>query len=179
MADMDSQQQVMPDQVGYYPLAMLVVAVLDQVLKALVLANLPLGQSFPLLPPLLYVMPTLNTGIAFSWFAGQHGTTPVWLTGLTTLATLGLMYWCWQGLWRQTQSAQEHPQRMAWAWVLILGGALGNGWDRVVRGVVVDYIDVRAFGFAIFNLADVAITLGVALLLLAYWSSKASQPAPQ
>lgn len=173
MADMDSQQQAMPDQVGYYSLALLVVAVLDQVLKALVLANLPLGQSLPLLPPLLYVMPTLNTGIAFSWFAGQHGTTPVWLTGLTTLATLGLVYWCWQSVWRQNRGGL-----FPWAWVLVLGGALGNGWDRVVRGVVVDYIDVRAVGFAIFNLADIAISLGVALLLITWCSAQSVKPTP-
>ena len=51
---------------------------------------------------------------------------------------------------------------------LIIGGALGNAIDRVVHGAVVDYLDLHAFGrhFFVFNLADAAINVGVAVLIL-------------
>ncbi len=51
---------------------------------------------------------------------------------------------------------------------LIIGGAIGNGYDRLVYGAVVDFLDLHAFGrhFFVFNLADAAINLGVALLVV-------------
>ncbi len=51
---------------------------------------------------------------------------------------------------------------------LIVGGAIGNGYDRLVYGAVVDFLDLHAFGrhFFVFNLADAAINLGVALLIV-------------
>lgn len=51
---------------------------------------------------------------------------------------------------------------------LIVGGAIGNGYDRLVYGAVVDFLDLHAFGrhFFVFNLADAAINVGVALLIV-------------
>lgn len=49
---------------------------------------------------------------------------------------------------------------------LILGGAIGNGIDRFIHGYVVDFLDVRLINFAVFNLADVFINIGIACLLI-------------
>jgi signal peptidase II len=98
-----------------------------------------------------------NPGISFSLL--QQGTaTGRWaLFGLTLVATILLAAWLWRA-----------KSKLAGAGLgAIVGGALGNGYDRLVRDAVVDFVDLHAAGyhFYIFNLADSAITLGVVLLL--------------
>lgn len=103
-----------------------------------------------------------NTGAAFS-FLGQAGGWQRWLfVALATVASLLLARWLWK---------LESGRRLEAAGVaLLLGGALGNLIDRAVYGYVIDFFDFH-WGdahFAVFNVADVAINIGVALLL---WDS--------
>ena len=129
-------------------------AVLDQFSKALMVHWLPLGQVQPALPGLLQWRRVENTGAAFSLFHGGV----VWLGLISLLVSLGLVLWL----------LNRPPRRRlnAVAYGLVLAGALGNGLDRWFRGAVVDWIELVPVTFPVFNLADMAINVAVALLLL-------------
>jgi len=130
---------------------------LDQATKFWVVAQLPLGTSFPLWPGVFHLTHTTNRGAAFSLFADGGGAFLPWLSVLVSLGIAGY--------------ALLGPRLGTWEAVgygLLLGGAMGNGLDRVLAGAVVDFLDARIIQFAIFNLADVAINLGVVCLL---WAS--------
>lgn len=128
--------------------------VLDQFSKRLMVQQLPLGQVQPVLPGLLQWRRIENTGAAFSLFHGGV----VWLGLISLLVSLGLVLWL----------LIRPPRRRlaAVAYGLVLAGALGNGLDRWFRGAVVDWIELVPISFPVFNLADVAINVAVALLLL-------------
>ena len=127
---------------------------LDQLSKALMVHQLRLGQVQPALPGLLQWRRVENTGAAFSLFHGGV----VWLGLISLLVSLGLILWL----------LRRPPRRRlnAMAYGLVLAGALGNGLDRWLRGAVVDWIELVPVAFPVFNLADVAINVAVALLLL-------------
>ena len=125
-----------------------VVVAIDQLLKALVEDNLVLGQDEKLIGPINITL-VHNEGVAFGLADG--GGVPVFLLGLVAL---GLMI----GVF-----AYSADRPGAWlAMGLLAGGALGNLADRVRIEAVTDYIDFPAW--PAFNLADIAITVGVALL---------------
>lgn len=128
--------------------------VLDQLSKALMLGQLQPVQVQPALPGLLQWRLVENTGAAFSLFDGGV----VWLGLISLLASLALVLYLLNRPPRQPLSAV--------AWGLLLAGALGNGLDRWFRGAVVDWIELVPIAFPVFNLADVAINVAVALLLL-------------
>lgn len=139
-------------------LAALVLAA-DQVAKAAVEANLVPGELVEVLGPLELTL-THNRGVAFG-LAGGAG------LGLiaVTLVALGLIVYLF---------ARDPGRRGMWlATGLVAGGALGNLADRVFAGEVTDYIAVGSW--PPFNLADVAITCGVALLALIYVRDAESQ----
>ena len=125
----------------------LAVLTLDQVTKQL-LKN----TQIQLIPGLVSISGTRNTGAAFCIFGGS--TLP--LTILTALVVLLMGYYLWK----------EKPRGLfAWGLTLLMAGALGNLIDRVTRGFVIDFIELEFVRFAIFNVADIAITLGCALAL--------------
>lgn len=139
-------------------LAALVLAA-DQVAKAAVESNLVPGEHVEVLGPLELTL-AHNRGVAFG-LAGGAG------LGLiaVTLAALGLIVYLF---------ARDPGRRGMWlATGLVAGGALGNLADRVFAGEVTDYIAVGSW--PPFNLADVAITCGVALLALIYVRDAESQ----
>ncbi|BBL72258.1 signal peptidase II [Methylogaea oryzae] len=142
------------------------VLVLDQASKLWVDAAFKLYESVVLLPVfnLTYVR---NTGAAFS-FLGDAGGWQRWLfMGLAVAASGILARWLWQ------LKAGQHWQAAGFS--LVLGGAVGNLVDRAAYGYVIDFFDfhVGDWHFAAFNVADSAITVGVALLLIdAFWGSE-------
>jgi len=128
------------------------VVVVDQVAKALIEANLVPGEHVDVLRPLGFTL-VHNRGVAFGLASGG-GAALVVLT-VAALLFVGVLF-------------ARNPTR-PWMWVavgLLAGGALGNLADRVRAGAVTDYIDM--LGWPPFNLADVAITLGVLVLALSY-----------
>jgi signal peptidase II len=132
-------------------LCVLTVAV-DQAAKALVEANLVPGEDVDVLGPLGLTL-AHNRGVAFGLASGGGAA----LVALTVAALLfvGVLF-------------ARNPTRR-WMWVavgLLAGGALGNLIDRVRVGAVTDYVDLLSW--PPFNLADVAITLGVVVLALSY-----------
>lgn len=134
------------------------VVVLDQATKALVLGSLQHGEARALAPFFNLVLVT-NKGAAFSLFASASGwQTPFFIA--VALIAVGVVGW---------MIMRDPGKRVLCAGLaLILGGALGNLWDRIALGHVVDFLDFHAFGehFPAFNVADSAITVGAAILIL-------------
>jgi signal peptidase II len=127
---------------------------LDQAAKALVEANLVPGEHVEVLGPLELTL-AHNEGVSFGLASGG-GVALIALT-LVALGFVGVLF------------ARNPARPGAWIAVgLLAGGALGNLIDRVRAGAVTDYIDILSW--PPFNLADVAITLGVVVLALSYLS---------
>ena len=125
------------------------VLLLDQLSKALAVANLSFGSSAPLLPGLVSLQLVQNTGAAFSLFTGN----PQLLGFVSLLVSIGIAVW----IQRQGQLSLTRSLGVG----LLLGGALGNGLDRWRLGYVVDFLALVPVSFPVFNLADVAINLAV------------------
>lgn len=142
----------------WYALA-LVVVVLDQFTKGLASAELVYGRPVEVFSWFDLTLQH-NTGAAFSFLSRAGGWQRYFFTGIAVVISAGLMIWLY---------TMARTQRLlALSLALILGGALGNLWDRLVHGHVVDFISVHYAGyyFPAFNLADSAITVGAGLMLL-------------
>ena len=136
----------------------LVIVILDQFTKVLILGYYQLGDSTYVLP-FFNVVRAHNTGAAFSFLAAASGWQRWLFTGIALAATV-LIVWL-----LRSHSGQK---LFAFALACILGGAIGNVIDRLVHGYVVDFIQVHWGGwfFPAFNVADSAITIGAACLIL-------------
>ncbi|MEK4565399.1 signal peptidase II [Alkalihalobacillus sp. FSL R5-0424] len=140
-----------------YILALIMIAI-DQLTKWLVVVNMERGESIELIPGVAYITSHRNMGAAFGILQGQ-----MWFFYIiTVIVVIGLIYYI-------QKEAKGQPS-LGIPLGLILGGAIGNFIDRVFRGEVVDFADTYIFGydFAIFNVADSALCIGVALLLLKF-----------
>jgi signal peptidase II len=135
-----------------------VLVALDQAAKAIVEANLLLGEHVEIVGPLELTL-AHNRGVAFGLTGGGRGV----LVALTLAALSVVAYLFWR---RPTAPA------MWLAAGLLAGGALGNLADRLRAGAVTDYVDVLSW--PPFNLADVSITAGVLLLAWVYLREEAS-----
>ncbi|WP_175868349.1 signal peptidase II [Bartonella gabonensis] len=130
---------------------------LDQTVKYWVIHNMPLGTEIPLIP-FLSLYHVRNSGIAFSFFSSfSH-----WGIIAITLVIIVFLLWLWK-------NTEYHKFLMRFGLILIIGGAIGNLIDRIRFHHVTDYIlfyidDI--FYFAIFNLADSFITIGVIAILI-------------
>jgi signal peptidase II len=135
------------------------VVLLDQATKALVIGTVKLQDSIALLP-ILDVVYLENTGAAFSILAQAAGWQRWFFTALAVAVSLALMIWL-----RKIGADQTI---LAIGLALVLGGALGNVIDRVMHGYVVDFIYFhwRTRYFPAFNIADTAISIGAACLLI-------------
>jgi signal peptidase II len=142
-------------------LTALVIA-LDQVSKSAIEHSLGLYQSIIVLP-VLDITRAHNTGAAFSFLAGETGWQRWLFTVLAIAVSVALVLWL--------RRINFQARVLASAVALILGGALGNVIDRLRLGHVIDFIHVHwgEHYFPAFNVADSAITIGAALLLLDAW----------
>ncbi|NHN76712.1 lipoprotein signal peptidase [Azotobacter chroococcum] len=147
----------------------LLVFVLDQASKLYFEGALRLYQQIEIVPGLFSWTLAYNTGAAFSFLAGESGWQR-WLFALIAVAVSAvLVVWL-----RRLQSAETW---LAVALALVLGGAVGNLFDRVAYGHVIDFILVHwqdRWFFPAFNLADSAITVGAIMLALDMFISKKS-----
>ncbi len=136
------------------------VLVLDQLSKEVVEAKLPVGELVPILP-VLDLYRVHNTGIAFSLFAAYGGLA---LIVLALAISAGVLMFWW--------SAREGGWLATIGYGLIVGGAIGNLFDRLFRGHVVDFLllHLGSWTLFVFNLADAALTLGPIVLLFVYYS---------
>jgi len=140
-------------------LAVLVV-VLDQATKWLAEGLLDPYRPVPLIPFLNFTL-MFNDGAAFSFLSGAGGWQRWLFAGFASAMSVVLLIWLLR--------LGSHERLMAAALSLVIGGAMGNLIDRMETGRVVDFIQLYAgdWYWPAFNVADSAITLGVALLLFA------------
>jgi len=145
-------------QTQLYAFAALVV-LLDQLTKWAITSNFFYGESLPVTGFFNLVL-VHNTGAAFSFLSDAGGWQRWLFTLLATGVSLFLVAWIWR--------LEPGQKLLGYAIALVLGGALGNLWDRIAYGYVIDFLDFywQRYHFPAFNLADSAITLGVILLLL-------------
>lgn len=140
--------------------SVLVIAI-DHLSKQWVVSHLTLGNPQAVLPVLNLTL-AYNTGAAFSFLHNASG----WQNVIFSVLAFSISGWIVH--WLATHPAGEWWPNLALS--AILGGALGNVWDRLTLGYVIDFIDVHwgEWHFAIFNIADSAICVG-ALLMVVYW----------
>ena len=136
----------------YYIIA-LVVFVLDQATKWVVVKNMELGQSIPIIEGVFHFTSHRNRGAAFGILQDQR-----WFFIVITLLVVG-------GIIYYLRSLGKDNPRVSLALSLILGGAVGNFLDRLLFGEVVDFLDFTLINYPIFNIADSAIVIGVGLMI--------------
>jgi signal peptidase II len=138
-------------------LVALPIIVLDQLSKAWVLADLLEPPRAIVVTGFFNLVLVWNRGVSFGMFDIDSAWGPYILMGLALAICAGLAVWLYRA----------ENRLIATAIGLVLGGALGNVIDRVRFGAVVDFLDFHAFGYhwPAFNVADSAISVGVALLL--------------
>ena len=143
-----------------YLFVSLAVVVLDQWTKWLVEVHLPRGIAQPVVPGFLNLVHVRNTGVAFGLFASDAGSTS-WALSLVGLVALGavVVYF---------RFTPANDRLLLTALGLVAGGAVGNLVDRVAAGSVTDFIDVyvNVHHWPSFNVADSAISIGIALMVL-------------
>ena len=133
------------------------VIALDQATKYWISQSLAPGASVPVAPFFNLVL-TYNTGAAFSFLSRASGWQRELFIVIAALASFFIIYFI----------RRYHRQKLfSFGLSLILGGALGNLWDRIMLGHVVDFLDfyIQAYHWPAFNVADSAITCGAALLI--------------
>ena len=131
-----------------YAILVAVLVGLDQLVKHLVVQNIPLGVHVPFLPHILDLTYVENTGAAFSMFS-EH-------TWVLTLVSLVLSAVLAAGVFKPFF---RHPFGRC-ALSLLLAGAVGNLIDRALQGYVVDMFHVLFMEFAVFNVADICVVVG-------------------
>lgn len=141
------------------------IAAVDQGTKWLASTYLEVGTPFPILP-VFNLSLTHNTGAAFSLLHDAGGWQRWFFVGLAVLISIVLVVW----LRNIPRQRRFEPCALA----LVLGGALGNLWDRVATGAVVDFIHVfwEPWHFPAFNIADSAICIGAAMLVWSAWRER-------
>ena len=136
-----------------------VVFLFDRITKELAQAHLTSYIPLPVMPSLNFTL-AYNKGAAFSFLHTGSGWQVIFFASLAIFVVTLLLVWL-----------RKLPAAVSWqaiGFTLIIGGALGNLWDRVCYGKVVDFIQLyyRHFYWPTFNIADSAICLGAVMLLI-------------
>lgn len=140
--------------------ALLVIAI-DRVSKLWIISHLSYFEPLAILP-IFNLTLAYNTGAAFSFLHSMSGWQNIFLGGLACIVSLVVI--CWLA----SSSRREYWMNIALC--LILGGALGNVWDRALYSHVIDFLDFHwsHWHFAIFNVADSAICVGAFMLFFGW-----------
>ncbi len=137
----------------------LIIFVVDQAYKYWVLHIYRLAERGVVeITPFLNLVMVWNPGVSYGLFEQDTDAGRWMLVVFNVIASIGLWFWL----------ARQERGWDAFAIGLIIGGALGNALDRAIYGAVADFFSLHAFGFYwyVFNVADVAIVLGVLMLLI-------------
>ena len=135
------------------------VVLLDQLTKYFANTQLPYNQAQTVFPGFDLLL-SYNSGAAFSFLHDAGGWQRYFLTGISVVVSMVVLIWL-------VKLPKQQKLQCA-ALTLILGGAVGNLIDRAMQGYVIDFISVyfEQYRFATFNIADSAISVGAALILL-------------
>lgn len=149
----------------WYFLLAAIIIVIDQITKWMIVRHLEIGQSIPVIGEFFQITSHRNRGAAFGILQDQR-----WFFVMITIAIIIGLIWYMRKMWK------ERNYLFTLALSLVLGGAVGNFIDRLLTGEVVDFLKFRFqfqwFGssidytYPIFNVADSAIVIGVALIFL-------------
>ena len=135
----------------YFLLVALLVIIFDQLTKYYVVSNFYLGESVPVIENIFHWTYILNPGAAFGMFEGSR-----WFF---VVIAIGVLF----GIWYMKDEINEGDWMMQYGAALFGGGAIGNLIDRARSGLVIDFFDFRIW--PVFNVADIAICVGVAMIL--------------
>lgn len=137
----------------------LIFLLLDIVSKVLVSKYIVLEKSIKIINDFFYITYVRNTGVAWSMFSSKT----ILVLLVSSFIILGII------LYIYNNRPKNKLEKLAYS--MILGGAIGNFVDRIIYGYVIDFIDIKIFGYdyPIFNLADSFIVIGVILLVIYTW----------
>jgi signal peptidase II len=141
---------------------------LDQISKWVVSTEMSLYQTIDILPVFNFTY-VHNYGAAFSFLSEAGGWQKYFFSTIAVTISVLLIYWL--------KKLPATNKLLCSAYALVLAGAIGNLIDRLVHGYVIDFLHVyyQQYDFPVFNIADVAISIGAALLLLdAFFEQKES-----
>ena len=140
-----------------YYFIILVVFLLDQVSKYYIQVTPALHGSIEIIPKFLYITYCKNTGIAWSMLSGKR----LFLI-VVSLIEIGVLIYFF------IEKMKTKDKWYCFSLALMIGGAVGNLYDRCVLGYVRDFIDTYPFGynFPVFNIADAALCIGVGIILI-------------
>ena len=129
----------------------LAVVILDQFSKYIVVENMALGESIPIIEEVFHLTYILNPGAAFGMFAHNR----LFFIAIAVIV-IGIIIWA-------RREILASPWEVKAGCGLFLGGAIGNLIDRARQGLVIDFFDFRIW--PMFNIADIAICIGVGLII--------------
>ena len=129
----------------------LAVVILDQFSKYIVVENMALGESIPIIEEVFHLTYILNPGAAFGMFANNS----LFFIAIAVIV-IGIIIWV-------RREILASPWEVKAGCGLFLGGAIGNLIDRARQGLVIDFFDFRIW--PVFNIADIAICIGVGLII--------------
>lgn len=140
----------------WYYLITAVIITIDQLTKWAVVKNMALYEQIPIIKDFFYLTSHRNTGAAWGILEGQM----VFFYIITAVVIVGIVFYM--------QKYGKGNKLLAVSLSLILGGAIGNFIDRIIRQEVVDFLDfiIINYDYPIFNIADSALVLGVILILI-------------
>jgi len=147
------------------------VIILDRLSKLWIQSEVSLYETRTVIPGLFDIVHTENRGMAFGLFSGGESTLrSVLLVGVALVVLVVVVVM----LWRMPSQAGGGSRLMSGALALVLGGAMGNLYDRAFRGSVTDFLDVYwgTWHWPAFNVADSAISVGAILLMLTLVTEK-------
>lgn len=127
------------------------VVILDQFSKYIVVENMALGESIPIIEEVFHLTYILNPGAAFGMFAHNR----LFFIAIAVVV-IGIIIWA-------RREILASPWEVKAGCGLFLGGAIGNLIDRARQGLVIDFFDFRIW--PVFNIADIAICIGVGLII--------------
>lgn len=129
----------------------LAVVILDQFSKYIVVENMALGESIPIIEEVFHLTYILNPGAAFGMFAHNR----LFFIAIAVIV-IGIIIWA-------RREILASPWEVKAGCGLFLGGAIGNLIDRARQGLVIDFFDFHIW--PVFNIADIAICIGVGLII--------------
>ena len=135
-----------------------IVLSLDQIIKVLIINNMSLHQEIKIIPNFFSLYYVENPGAAFSILGNQ------------TLLLIIISVICLILIKEYIKKEKDFTKLSIISLGMIIGGTIGNLFDRILYKAVIDYLSFNIFeySFPVFNLADIAITVGAGLLLLSY-----------
>ena len=152
---------------GLYALLMIGLVVLDQVTKSLIARSVELYESVPVIPRFFNITRIHNRGAIFGTFSQTNNQIVFVLLTAASLAALALVVYYFF-------KTPDTDRLMKVSLTLILAGALGNQFDRLIRGHVIDFLDfyIGRAHWPFFNVADSCITIGAFLMLITLFRRK-------